>query len=111
LFFNSLIGRAALLTNFYANFHPSQPDYFALTTGQVFYTKEGPIPPGTNHITVGAGAGPCAILMVGARLAEEQLHYPVSELAARYGASAEAETTDFMDVYPRFGESRPGRPS
>ena len=49
-YFNSLIGRAALLTNFYANFHPSQPDYFALTTGQVFYTKEGPIPPGTNHI-------------------------------------------------------------
>lgn len=49
-YFNSLIDRAALLTNFYANFHPSQPDYFALTTGQGFYTKEGPIPPATNNI-------------------------------------------------------------
>jgi uncharacterized cupin superfamily protein len=68
-------------------------------------------PPGTHHIFVGAGDGPCAILMVGARLDEEQLHYPVSELAARYGASAEGETTDFADVYPRFAAPRPGRPS
>ena len=49
-YFNSLIDRSALLTNFYANFHPSQPDYFSLTTGQGFYTKEGPIPAGTNNI-------------------------------------------------------------
>jgi regulation of enolase protein 1 (concanavalin A-like superfamily) len=49
-YLNSLFGRGALLTNFYANFHPSQPDYFALTTGQSFYTKEGPIPARTNHI-------------------------------------------------------------
>jgi regulation of enolase protein 1 (concanavalin A-like superfamily) len=49
-YLNSLLGRGALLTNFYANFHPSQPDYFALTTGQSFYTKEGPIPAGTNHV-------------------------------------------------------------
>jgi acid phosphatase len=49
-YFNSLIARSALLTNFYANFHPSQPDYFSMTTGQGFYTKEGPIPPETNNI-------------------------------------------------------------
>src|SRR5262245_25601160 len=49
-YFNSLISRSALLTNFYANFHPSQPNYFSLTTGQGFYTKEGPIPTGTNNI-------------------------------------------------------------
>ena len=49
-YLNSLFGRGALLTNFYANFHPSQPNYFALMTGQSFYTKEGPIPAGTNHI-------------------------------------------------------------
>jgi hypothetical protein len=49
-YFNSLIDSAALLTNFYANFHPSQPDYFSLTTGQGFYTKEGPVPPATNNI-------------------------------------------------------------
>jgi regulation of enolase protein 1 (concanavalin A-like superfamily) len=49
-YLNSLLDRGALLTNFYANFHPSQPNYFALTTGQIFYTKEGPIPTGTNEI-------------------------------------------------------------
>jgi uncharacterized cupin superfamily protein len=68
-------------------------------------------PPGTHHIFVGAGDGPCAILMVGARSADEELHYPVSELARRYGASAEYETTDFDQVYPRFAPSRPERPS
>jgi acid phosphatase len=49
-YLNSLIERSALLTRFYANFHPSQPNYFALTTGQGFYTKEGPIPPATNNV-------------------------------------------------------------
>jgi hypothetical protein len=49
-YLNSLLDRSALLTNFYANFHPSQPNYFSLTTGQGFYTKEGPIPAGTNNI-------------------------------------------------------------
>ena len=52
-------------------------------------------PAGTEHIFVGAGDGPCVILMAGARLENEQLHYPVSELAARYGASVKEETSDF----------------
>ena len=56
-YLNSLIGRGALLTNFYANFHPSQPNYFALTTGQSFYTKEGPIPAGTNDIARALATG------------------------------------------------------
>lgn len=49
-------------------------------------------PPGTHHIIVGAGDGPCAILMVGARGEGKKLHYPVSEVAARHGASAPEET-------------------
>ena len=49
-YLNSLLDQGALLTNFYANFHPSQPNYFALTTGQSFYTKEGPLPAGTSHV-------------------------------------------------------------
>lgn len=49
-YLNSLLDQGALLTNFYANFHPSQPNYFALTTAQSFYTKEGPIPTGTSHV-------------------------------------------------------------
>jgi hypothetical protein len=51
------------------------------------------------------------ILMVGARLEHEELHYAVSELAARYGASVDEETSDFEQVYPRFEPSRRERPS
>jgi uncharacterized cupin superfamily protein len=50
-------------------------------------------PAGTRHIFVGAGEGPCAILMLGAR-PDVGLHYPVSHVAAKHGASAAAETSD-----------------
>jgi quercetin dioxygenase-like cupin family protein len=40
-------------------------------------------PGGTGHVLVGAGDGPCAILMIGARPGEP-FRYPVSEVAARY---------------------------
>ncbi|HET6643187.1 MAG TPA: cupin domain-containing protein [Gaiellaceae bacterium] len=68
-------------------------------------------PAGTEHVYVGAGDGPCVILMVGARSEDEQLLYPVSELAARYGASAEEETSDPRQAYARFERAQPGRPS
>jgi uncharacterized cupin superfamily protein len=68
-------------------------------------------PAGTEHIFVGAGDGPCVILMAGARLESEELHYPVSGLAARYGAGVEEETSDFEQVYVRFEPSRQERPS
>jgi uncharacterized cupin superfamily protein len=55
--------------------------------------------PGTNHILVGAGDGPCAILMVGMRGEGKKLHYPASELAAKYGASAPAETDSPREAY------------
>ena len=38
-------------------------------------------PAGTEHVFVGAGQGPCAILMVGARRPDPTIHYPVNELA------------------------------
>jgi len=59
-------------------------------------------PPGTDHVFVGAGEAPCAILAVGAR-AHQDLVYPVSELAARHGASAERETPDPKEAYAPFG--------
>jgi uncharacterized cupin superfamily protein len=68
-------------------------------------------PAGTEHIFVGAGDGPCVILMAGARTEDELLHYPVSELAERYGASAEVETPDFKQAYARFEPSQRARPS
>jgi uncharacterized cupin superfamily protein len=69
-------------------------------------------PAGTEHIFLGAGDGPCVILMAGARSEDTQLHYPVSELAARYDASVEQETTNPEQAYvPRFEPSRRARPS
>ena len=50
-------------------------------------------PPGTEHVFVGAGSGPCVYVAVGARPGNEQLHYPAAEFAQRYGAAV-PETTD-----------------
>jgi len=59
-------------------------------------------PPGTDHVFVGAGEGPCVILMIGHRPEREELCYPVSEAAARYGASVEKETSDQAEAYGGF---------
>lgn len=56
-------------------------------------------PPGTRHVAVGAGDGPCAILMVGARRPDATLNYPVSELAARHDASTSEETGVPSEAY------------
>jgi uncharacterized cupin superfamily protein len=56
-------------------------------------------PDGTRHVFVGAGAGPCAILMLGARKDELRIHYPVSEAAGRHGASVEAATDHPREAY------------
>lgn len=66
---------------------------------------------GTEHVFVGAGEGPCVILMAGARSEDEQLLYPVSELAARYRASVEEETPDPKQAYAPFEGAQRGRPS
>lgn len=68
------------------------------------------VPAGVEHVFVGAGDGPCAILMTGARSADEELFYPVSELAKRYGASAEAGTASPEEAYAKFGPRKGGRP-
>jgi uncharacterized cupin superfamily protein len=67
-------------------------------------------PAGTEHVFVGAGDGPSVILMAGARDPEEKLLYPASELAKRYGASAETETASPEEAYASFGPSKEGRP-
>jgi uncharacterized cupin superfamily protein len=56
-------------------------------------------PPGTAHVFVGAGGGPCSILMVGTRSPTEELEYPVSEIAARHGASVEERTESAQEAY------------
>jgi uncharacterized cupin superfamily protein len=55
-------------------------------------------PAGVEHVFVGAGHGPCAVLMIGSRR-EDAVHYPVNELAARYDASVAQATDDPAQAY------------
>ena len=67
-------------------------------------------PAGTRHVIVGAGEGPCAILRIGARPEVETLRYPVSDVAARSGASAAKETDVPDEAYADWpGEYLPAR--
>jgi uncharacterized cupin superfamily protein len=65
-------------------------------------------PPWTNHVLVGAGDGPCAILMVGARLETEELIYPVDAAALRHRAGVEEETSDPAVAYAPYPPTEPG---
>ena len=67
-------------------------------------------PPGTEHVFVGAGAGPCVILMTGRRSADKSIVYPGSEVARRHGAGVETETTSPSEAYAPFPHWQPGRP-
>jgi uncharacterized cupin superfamily protein len=67
-------------------------------------------PQGTVHVFVGTGEEPCVVLMAGARAEDEQLFYPKSEFAEKYGASAEEDTPDGKQAYARFERSQRGRP-
>ena len=52
----------------------------------------------TEHVFVGAGDGPCAILAVGTRSGGDVI-YPRSELALRHGAGVENETREPRQAY------------
>jgi uncharacterized cupin superfamily protein len=67
-------------------------------------------PAGTEHTFVGAGDGPCWILMVGARGPRAGAHFPVNETAAKYGASAPESTDDSRVAYSDWSnEAESGR--
>jgi uncharacterized cupin superfamily protein len=65
-------------------------------------------PAGVPHVFVGAGDGPSAVLMIGSRRLDEA-HYPVNEVAARYGASV-TEPTDEPAVAYADWRQEPRRP-
>jgi uncharacterized cupin superfamily protein len=67
-------------------------------------------PPGTAHCFVGAGTGPCVILMVGARSGDREIRYPRSEAATRLGAGVERETSSASEAYAPFPHWEPARP-
>ena len=56
-------------------------------------------PPGTAHITVGAGADPCALLMVGTRSPDATIRYVVEPVAAKHSASVETASDLPREVY------------
>jgi uncharacterized cupin superfamily protein len=66
-------------------------------------------PPWTEHVFVGAGDGPCVILIAGTRSGPE-VRYPVSDLAAQYGACVAEETSDPEQAYANVEWFRRERP-
>jgi uncharacterized cupin superfamily protein len=66
-------------------------------------------PAGVEHVFVGAGDGPCAVLMVGSRRKDEA-HYPVNAVAAKYDASVEIATDDPAEAYADW-QKEPQRPT
>jgi uncharacterized cupin superfamily protein len=56
-------------------------------------------PPGTAHITIGAGDQPCAILMVGTRSTDHTTRYVRDPVAARHGAAVPEETDSAKVAY------------
>jgi quercetin dioxygenase-like cupin family protein len=66
-------------------------------------------PPWTEHAFVGPDEGHCVIVMVGSR-SGPGVRYPVSELAARYGAGVDAETSDWRQAYANIEPFRRERP-
>jgi uncharacterized cupin superfamily protein len=69
-------------------------------------------PAGAAHVIVGAGAGPCVVLAVGARdgsSGEGWGAYPVEPAALRHGAGVREETTDVAQAYADRGRRTPAR--
>jgi uncharacterized cupin superfamily protein len=60
-------------------------------------------PPWTKHIFVGAGDGPCVIVMVGSRAGGSEIVYAVDDVAAKHDASVLEETSNPDEAYARFG--------
>jgi uncharacterized cupin superfamily protein len=67
-----------------------------LVSGDFFHS-----PPLTGHVFIGAGEGPCTIVMVGGRTKQwcEGEGFPVDETAARHGASVASATQSPADAY------------
>jgi uncharacterized cupin superfamily protein len=99
--------------------HEADQEDFLVLAGEALAVVEGeerPLgpwdllhcPPGTNHVIIGAGSGPCVVLAVGARDRSgcpDWGAYTVDETALRHGAGVARETTDGGEAYARFPRS------
>ena len=69
-------------------------------------------PAGTEHMIVGAGDRPCAVLAIGARQHPEGEGwggYVVDDVALRHGAGVGRATNDADEAYARFPDPEPIR--
>ncbi len=92
----------------------SEQEDFLVVSGECIVILEGEerrleawdfvhCPPWAEHVFVGAGDGPCVIIMVGRRKGEGGgILYPVNEVALKHGASVHTETRDGDEAYARF---------
>lgn len=85
-----------------------------IVEGQERHLKSGDFfhcPNSTAHVFVGAGNGPCSILMVGTRDEWEGGGYPYEPAAFKHGASVREgeDTQDPAVAYAEWPESKPGR--
>ena len=98
----------------------SEPEDFLVISGEcigLIEGKEVPLKawdfvhcaPGTDHVFVGAGTGPCLILMMGARDPNETIVYPVEPVALKSGAGVEAETGEPRGAYANVKPRTVGR--
>jgi len=106
-----------------ANYHSedAQEDFLVLSGTCLLLVDEeerelGPwdfvhSPAGVSHAFVGAGDGPCILVMAGTRKDEPGYRYPVSALAQRHGAGVDTETTDPAEAYARFPAWAQRRPA
>jgi uncharacterized cupin superfamily protein len=99
-----------------------QEDFFVLS-GEALLIVEGqerPLrqwdivhcPPQTEHMIVGAGDAPCAVLAVGARQYQDTPRwgaYTVEDAARRHGAGVEQETTEAKEAYAGVPAREPTR--
>jgi uncharacterized cupin superfamily protein len=60
-------------------------------------------PPWTKHTFIGAGDGPCVIVMAGSRAGGFEVVYAVDDVAAKHGASVREETSNPADAYAGRG--------
>jgi gentisate 1,2-dioxygenase len=60
-------------------------------------------PPWTKHAFVGAGDGPCVIVMAGSRAGGFDVVYAVDGVAAGHGACVPEETSNPDEAYAHFG--------
>jgi uncharacterized cupin superfamily protein len=68
-------------------------------------------PPGTRHIFVGAGDGPCVIFMAGGRAHRGTAVYPYSETAVHHQAGVEKDAPEPHRPYGPYPKWQPGPPA